>query len=62
MLTVKFGPLPKSVPNTVHTASIDQIKAWAARAVTTETLGTAGACSPGGRFPITLGPATSLQQ
>jgi predicted transposase/invertase (TIGR01784 family) len=38
MLTVKFGPLPKSVPNTVHAASIDQIKAWAARAVTAETL------------------------
>ncbi len=39
MLTVKFGPLPESVPNTVHTASIDQNKAWAARAVTAETLG-----------------------
>jgi hypothetical protein len=38
MLTVKFGPLPESVPNTVHAACIDQIKAWAARAVTAETL------------------------
>jgi predicted transposase YdaD len=38
MLTVKFGPLPESVPKTVHIASIDQIKAWAARAVTAETL------------------------
>jgi hypothetical protein len=38
MLTVKFGPLPESVPKTVHAASIDQIKAWAARAVTAETL------------------------
>ena len=38
MLTVKFGPLPQSVPQTVHAASIDQIKAWAARAVTVETL------------------------
>jgi hypothetical protein len=38
MLTVKFGPLPDSVPKTVHAASIDQIKAWAARAITAETL------------------------
>jgi hypothetical protein len=38
MLTVKFGPLPESMPKTVHAASVDQIKAWAARAVTAETL------------------------
>jgi hypothetical protein len=38
MLTVKFGPLPDSVPQTVHAASTDQVKAWAARAVTAETL------------------------
>jgi hypothetical protein len=38
MLTIKFGPLPDSVPKTVHAASVDQIKAWAARAVTAETL------------------------
>jgi predicted transposase YdaD len=38
MLTVKFGPLPDSAPKTVHAASIDQIKAWAARAITAETL------------------------
>jgi hypothetical protein len=38
MLTVKFGPLPESVPKTVHAASVGQIKAWAARAVTAETL------------------------
>ena len=38
MLAVKFGPLPESVAKTVHAASIDQIKAWAARAVTAETL------------------------
>jgi hypothetical protein len=38
MLTVKFGPLPDDVPKTVHAASIDQIKAWTARAVTAETL------------------------
>ena len=38
MLTVKFGPLPDSVPQTVHAASTGQIKAWAARAVTADTL------------------------
>jgi len=38
MLTVRFGPLPDSVPKTVHAALIDQIKAWAARAITAETL------------------------
>jgi predicted transposase/invertase (TIGR01784 family) len=38
MLTVKFGPLPESVPQTVHAASSAQIKAWAARAVTADTL------------------------
>jgi hypothetical protein len=38
MLTVKFGSLPDSVPKTVHAAPIDQIKAWAARAITAETL------------------------
>jgi hypothetical protein len=38
MLTVKFGPLPGSVPTTVHAASVDQVKAWTARAVTAETL------------------------
>jgi hypothetical protein len=37
MLTVKFGPLPDGVPKTVHAASVEQIKAWAARAVTAET-------------------------
>jgi len=36
--TAKFGPLPDSVPKTVHAASVGQIKAWAARAVTAETL------------------------
>jgi hypothetical protein len=38
MLTVKFGSLPESVPKSVHAASVSQIKAWAARAVTAETL------------------------
>ena len=38
VLTVKFGPVPESVSQTVHGASIDQIKAWTARAVTAETL------------------------
>ena len=38
MLTVKFGPIPDSVAQMVGAASIGQIKAWAARAVTAETL------------------------
>ena len=38
MLAVKFGPLPDSVPQTVRAASTGQIKAWAARAVTADTL------------------------
>jgi hypothetical protein len=38
VLTVKFGPLPDSVPQTVHAAPADQIQAWTARAVTAETL------------------------
>jgi predicted transposase YdaD len=38
VLTVKFGPLPESVPKTVRAASIDQMRAWTARAVTAETL------------------------
>jgi Putative transposase, YhgA-like len=38
VLTVKFGPLPESVSQTVHRASSDQIQAWTARAVTAETL------------------------
>jgi hypothetical protein len=38
VLTVKFGPLPDSVPKTVRAASLDQTRAWTARAVTAETL------------------------
>jgi predicted transposase YdaD len=38
VLTVKFGPLPESVPKTVRAASIEQMRAWTARAVTAETL------------------------
>jgi hypothetical protein len=38
VLTVKFGPLPESVPATVRGASSDQVQAWTARAVTAETL------------------------
>ena len=38
VLTVKFGPLPASVPKTVRAASLDQMRAWTARAVTAETL------------------------
>jgi predicted transposase/invertase (TIGR01784 family) len=38
MLTVKFGPLPDKVPQTVNAASIDQLKTWTIRAMTAETL------------------------
>ena len=38
VLTVKFGLLPESVSKAVHGASIDQVQAWTARAVTAETL------------------------
>jgi hypothetical protein len=37
-LTAKFGPLPDNVPETVHAASAEQIKAWNARAMTAKTL------------------------
>jgi hypothetical protein len=37
-LTAKFGPLPDNVPQKAHAASVDQIKAWNARAMTAETL------------------------
>jgi hypothetical protein len=38
VLTVKFGPLSGRVPKVAHAASIGQIKAWAARAVTADPL------------------------
>ena len=38
MLTVKFGSLPGGVTAMVRAASVGQIKGWAARAVTAETL------------------------
>jgi hypothetical protein len=38
VLTVKFGPLPDSVAQTVHGAPTDQLRAWTVRAVTAETL------------------------
>ena len=38
VLTVKFGPLPESVSQTVLGASSDQIQGWTARAVTAATL------------------------
>jgi hypothetical protein len=38
VLTVKFGPLPASVSQTVHGASSGQVQAWTARAATAETL------------------------
>jgi hypothetical protein len=37
-LTIKFGPLPQAVLETVHTASTDQLQAWAASILTAETL------------------------
>lgn len=38
VLTAKFGPLPASTLKTVRAASIDQIRAWTALAVTAEAL------------------------
>jgi len=38
VLTAKFGLLPASALKTVNAASIDQMRAWTARAVTAETL------------------------
>jgi predicted transposase/invertase (TIGR01784 family) len=38
VLTIKFGPLPARVSQTVHGASSDQVQAWTARAVTAGTL------------------------
>jgi predicted transposase YdaD len=37
-LTLKFGPLPEAVSETVHAASSDQIQTWAARVLTADTL------------------------
>jgi phage baseplate assembly protein W len=38
LLTLKFGPLPHAVLHTVQAASIEQVEAWTARVLTTETL------------------------
>jgi hypothetical protein len=38
VLTAKFGPLPANALKTVRAASIDQMRAWTARAVTAESL------------------------
>jgi hypothetical protein len=38
VLTARFGPLPESALKTVHAASLDQMRAWTTRAVTSETL------------------------
>ena len=38
VLTAKFGPVPATTLKTVRAASIDQTRAWTARAVTAETL------------------------
>jgi hypothetical protein len=37
-LAVKFGPLPKDVPQTVHAGSSDQVQTWATRVLTASTL------------------------
>lgn len=37
-LTVRFGPLPESVPRKVRQASADQLERWSIRAVTVATL------------------------
>lgn len=37
-LTLKFGPLPEAVSETVHAAPSDQIQTWAARILTADTL------------------------
>ncbi|WP_432839365.1 hypothetical protein [Dactylosporangium sp. CA-092794] len=38
LLTLKFGPLPQAVPDTVHAASTDQLETWTARVLTADTL------------------------
>lgn len=38
VLTVRFGPLPESVSQRVHEASLAQVEKWTARAVTVESL------------------------
>ncbi|RAW09228.1 transposase, partial [Phytoactinopolyspora halophila] len=38
LLTLKFGPLPQSTLDTVHTATIDQLETWTTRVLTAHTL------------------------
>jgi hypothetical protein len=38
LLTLKYGPLPQGVLDTVRAASIEQVEAWTARVLTAETL------------------------
>lgn len=38
LLTLKFGPLPQTVHDTVYAASTDQLETWTARILTAETL------------------------
>jgi hypothetical protein len=38
VLTLKFGPLPQSVLDTVYNATTDQLKAWTASALITDSL------------------------
>ena len=38
LLTLKFGPLPQAVLDTVHAASTDQLQTWTARVLSATTL------------------------
>jgi hypothetical protein len=38
MLTLRFGPLPQAVLDTVHAASTDQLQTWTARVLTADSL------------------------
>ncbi|QSB16687.1 hypothetical protein JQS43_10625 [Natronosporangium hydrolyticum] len=38
LLTVKFGPIPPPATQAIHAASRDQLRDWAARALTADTI------------------------
>ncbi|MBO0869740.1 MAG: Rpn family recombination-promoting nuclease/putative transposase [Micromonosporaceae bacterium] len=38
LLTLKFGPLPQTILDTVHAATTDQLETWIARVLTADTL------------------------
>jgi len=38
LLTLKFGPLPQTVLDTVHAATTDQLQTWTARLLSAHTL------------------------